>query len=396
MSPRVRGALVVALAIVIAAIVGMDSNGRLGMPSPAGAGFAPDERGAETTLQRQQAPVFKTASINPPQGVRMVHVASLTECPVGNLVMVWYGGRTECAPDVRIFLARSGLWDNAWSPPEAILSGERVGKALGHPVKSLGNAILLAGHDGTLRLLFTSISMGRWSGCRLVTCVSRDAGKTWTNMQPLRISPFFNLSDVVRNRPVSLIGGGWCVPIYHELTCKFPEILWLDDRGGILSYSKTRIAGGHTASQPSLVPLDERRAIVLLRSVSDTRKVCVSRTSDGGMTWTPPEATELPNPDSGICAIGLSDGRIMLAFNDSSEVRTPLSLATSSDEGRTWKRIAVLESEPGATFSYPYLMRGSDGLIRLAYTYTWEPRERKEIRISTFNEAWVDSQERKP
>ena len=297
---------------------------------------------------------------------------------------------------MKLFFARRGLGDNAWSPPEAILSSGRVGKDLGHPVKSLGNAILLPGRDGALRLLFTSVAVGKWSGCRLLTCVSRDAGKTWTGMQPLRLSPFFNFSEVVRNRPVPLIGGGWCVPIYHELTCKYPEILWLGDRGETVSVFKTRIAGGRTTSQPSLVPLDEKRAIVLLRAVTDVRKTFVSRTGDAGLTWTTPEATELPNPDSGISALALSDGRILLAFNDSPENRNPLSLAVSSDEGRTWKRVAVLESAAEATFSYPYLMRSSDGLIRLAYTYTWEPTKTKEIRVSTFNEAWIASKENAP
>jgi len=396
MSCGVRCTLVVALAIVIAGIGRWDWKTPWRLPPPAGAGFAPDDRGAETAVQKQQPPLFKTESVTPPQGVKMVHVASLAECSQGTLVMVWYGGKTECAPDVRLFCATHGLADGAWSPPEAIFSSERVGKDLGHPVKSLGNAILLPGRDGALRLLFTSIAVGKWSGCRLGTCVSRDGGKTWTRTQPLRLSPFFNFSDLVRNRPVPLIGGGWCVPIYHELTCKYPEILWFDDRNGTISFSKTRIAGGRTTTQPSLVPLDERRAIVLLRSVTDARKIFISRTSDRGLTWTPPEATDLPNPDAGICALGLSDGRILLAFNDSPENRNPLSLAVSSDEGRTWKRIAVLESEAEATFSYPYLMRGSDGLIRIAYTYTWEPKKTKEIRVSTFNEAWIASKEIAP
>ena len=396
MSGGVRGTLILALVLVIAAVVQPGWKKPWRLPPPACAGFAPDDRGAETAAQKKQPPLFKTESINPPMGVKMVHVAALAECPQGTLVMVFYGGTAECAPDVNLYLARAMLSGSAWSTPEAILSPERVGKDLGHPVKSLGNAILLPGRDGALRLLFTSIAVGKWSGCRLNTCVSRDAGKTWTGMQTLRLSPFFNFSEVIRNRPVPLIGGGWCVPIYHELTCKYPELLWFDDRDGPISYSKTRIAGGRTTTQPSLVPLDEKRAIVLLRNVTDTRKIFLSRTNDGGLTWTPPEATELPNPDSGICALGLSDGRILLAFNDSPENRTPLSLATSSDEGRTWKRVAVLESEAEATFSYPYLMRSSDGLIRLAYTCTWGPKKRKEIRVSTFNEAWIASKENVP
>jgi hypothetical protein len=48
----------------------------------------------------------------------------------------------------------------------------------------------------------------------------------------------------------------------------------------------------------------------------------------------------------------------------------------------------VLEKEAGASFSYPYLMRSSDGMIRMAYT-----RKGKVIALSSFNEEWIASQE---
>lgn len=390
----VRGAPAVALAIAVVAAVRPDWKNLWRLPPPAGSGFAADDRGADPAALKRERPIFRTDFVDPPSGVKMVHVASLAESPEGTLAMVWYGGRTECAPGVTIYLSKSGLEGGGWSTPEAILSPERVGKDLGHPVKSLGNAILLPGQDGSLRLLFTSIAVGKWSGCRLDTCVSTDAGKTWSQAKPLRLSPLFNFSEIVRNRPVRLAGGGWCVPIYHEFASKYPEILWVDDRNENVTFSKTRIAGGCTTTQPSLVPLDEKRAIVLLRNVTKARKIFLSRTSDGGLTWTPPEPTALPNPDSGISALRLSDGRILVAFNDSAKNRISLSLAVSSDEGKTWKRVAVLESDEGATFSYPYLMRGSDGLIRVAYTHTWEQKKAKQIRVSSFNEAWVAMKEK--
>jgi len=46
-----------------------------------------------------------------------------------------------------------------------------------------------------------------------------------------------------------------------------------------------------------------------------------------------------------------------------------------------------LQRDEKASFSYPYLMRRSDGLIALAYT--WRSRE---IRCLTFNERWLGDQ----
>ena len=106
------------------------------------------------------------------------------------------------------------------------------------------------------------------------------------------------------------------------------------------------------------------------------------------MDWPFLTATELPNPDAGISGLRLSDGRLLVAFNDSAKDRSDLTLAVSSNRGRSWKRVAVLEKEPGASFSYPYLMRSADGMIRMAYT-----RKGKVIALGSFNEEWLASQE---
>jgi predicted neuraminidase len=79
---------------------------------------------------------------------------------------------------------------------------------------------------------------------------------------------------------------------------------------------------------------------------------------------------------------------LLAAFNDSAKDRSDLTLAITSDHGKTWKRVAVLEKEAGTSFSYPYLMRSSDGMIRMAYT-----RKGRTITLSSFNEAWLKERE---
>src|SRR5262249_46646329 len=56
---------------------------------------------------------------------------------------------------------------------------------------------------------------------------------------------------------------------------------------------------------------------------------------DNGKTWSAPAATALPCPGSGIDAVQLKDGRSLLAYDNSPEVRHPLCVAVSPD-GRTW------------------------------------------------------------
>ena len=329
-------------------------------------------------------PVLIKEVINPEQGLPMVHVASLAQMSDGIMAAVWYGGSAECQPDVQIYFSQQEP-GAAWSAPRVIMTRERAERDMRRPVKALGNALLLANPDGSLQLLFVTIAMGKWSGSQLNSCLSKDGGFTWSRAERLTLSPFFNFSELVRNRAISQQGGGWCVPIYQEFLGKFPELLWLGEREGKLTYQKTRIAGGCSTFQPSLIPVSEEYAEVLTRDYTDARRIHTSFTRDGGVAWSTMKATELPNPDAGISGLRLSGERLLIAFNDSAKDRSNLTLAIASADGKTWRRVIALENEPEANFSYPFLMRTTDGMIRMAYT-----RKGKAIALTTFNEAWLN------
>jgi predicted neuraminidase len=338
---------------------------------------------APATAQASADPLLQTETINPAQGLPMVHVAALAQTPDGILHAVWYGGTAECHPDVKIYLSEKEPGGH-WTAPRAIMTREQAERDLGRPVKAVGNALLIAEADGSLRLLFVTISMGKWSGSQLNSSVSNDDGMTWSPAKHLTLSPFFNLSELVRNRPLPLDGGGWCVPIYQEFLGKFPELLWLGSNG---SYLKSRIAGGCTSFQPSVIPIDDSKAVALLRDYTDDRKIFRSFSDNSGNSWSRPAPTSLPNPDAGVSGLLLSDHRMLAAFNNSPKNRSDLSLSITPDEGMTWSPPISVEQEAGASFSYPYLLHSADGLIRLAYT--WKGRE---LRLITLNESWLNSQ----
>ena len=79
--------------------------------------------------------------------------------------------------------------------------------------------------------------------------------------------------------------------------------------------------------------------------------------------------TDLPNPNSGIDAVTLADGRQQLVYNHSDRDRSPLNFAVSSD-GDKWQAAILLEDEPLAEFSYPAVIQTGDGLVHC--TYTWK------------------------
>ena len=330
---------------------------------------------------------FREEFINAGQKLDFVHVASIAELDDHTLAALWYGGPYEYSRANTVYFARQ--LNGSWLKPRAIMTAPRAENDLGRPIKCLGNPLFLPYHNGSLRLLFVTIAMGKWSGSQLNTSVSQDGGLTWSQTERLSLSPFFNLSELVRNRPIPT-SDGWCVPIYQEFLGKFPELLWLKDVHGNLVARKTRIAGGCSSFQPSLIPLDARRAVVLLRDYTDARRIFLSRSADGGLSWSKPVATNLPNPDAGISGLQLGDGRLLVAYNDSTSKRDSLSLALSSDEGGSWEQLATLESDRNKSFSYPYLIQSSDGVIHMAYS--WNSTL---IKMVSFNMTWISEQKAK-
>jgi predicted neuraminidase len=366
----------------------------LGMAAVLGLHFLPARTQSRPAPPRfQVAPVMTAPTNSPPShrvedlggGVASVHVASLCEPAPGQLAAAWYGGSREGAKDVAVFFSRRD--SRGWSAAVPVVTAETARQELGHYVRKVGNAVLFADAQGKLSLLYVAIAIGGWSGSSLALKESTDLGQTWTPSRRLILSPFFNISTLVKNGATPLENGGWAVPIYQELFGKFPEILWLQERAGTPTAVRTRVFGGRTAFQPALVALDAQNALMLCRTASEQRDLFATRSADGGQTWSTPQPTGLPNSDSGVDAIRLRDGRLLLAFNDTNSGRANLRLAISPNGGTTWQRGPYLEQEPETEFSYPFLFQAKNGEIHLAYTW-----KRRAIRVVSFNSTWLDAQ----
>jgi predicted neuraminidase len=330
-------------------------------------------------------PLFREEFVDPKPPHAMSHVASIAELPNGLLAATWYAGSREGASDVAIYFSTRSPAEGRWSPPRAVVTRETAARDLNRYIKKVGNAVIFADRAGTLWLLYVTVSVGGWSGSSLNLTTSTDEGVTWTAGRRLTLSPFFNLAELVKNAPVAVADGGWVVPIYHELASTFPELLWLRTSEGRFHATKSRISAGWYGYQPALTPLDDDSALAVLRDDGATKSVAVARSDDAGRRWSRPEIAPLPNPDSGLDAIRLSDGRLLIAFNDSVSGRDNLRLAMSRDDGRTWGGVATLADEAGGDFSYPFLMQARSGEVHLVYTW-----KRTAIRHVTFNTAWLD------
>jgi predicted neuraminidase len=129
--------------------------------------------------------------------------------------------------------------------------------------------------------------------------------------------------------------------------------------------------------QPTLFETEDGRVVALMRS-RDPRKVCRAESKDGGKTFTPAEETELPNPSTGLDVVKAGPRELFLIYNHTPIGRAPLSLAKSTDDGKTWKKVRDLETEPGE-YSYPAMILSAAGMLEM--TYTWRRTHIKHVRL---------------
>lgn len=301
------------------------------------------------------------------------HASTVVEAPDGSLLSAWFGGKKESNPDVAIWLSRFA--DGKWSAPE---------KAAKVREEAHWNPVLFRDAKGMLYLFFkVGVDVPHW---QTYWSHSTD-GVTWS--EPVELVP----GDVggrgpVKDKPIILADGAWLAPASTELDKWKPskdmnDVGWrpFADRSedGGATWQRTddflidrETIHGIGAIQPTFWESKPGRVHALMR----TGGGCIARTdsTDGGRTWSPVYPTDLPNNNSGIDAVKLEDGRLLLVYNPISRNwgdRTPLYLAVSKDDGKSWTNLAALETEPGE-YSYPAIVRTKNGV---AVTYTWR-RER--------------------
>lgn len=293
-------------------------------------------------------------------------VAALPGPGPERLIASWYAGSAECAPDVALFTAR---WSAAegWSAPEVLV--DTPGRAEGNPVLGLAPS-------GRLWLIFATLLGRRWTSCRLRRMHSDDGGIHWSEPEDL---PGAEVGWLVRNKPLEH-GSAWLLPVYDEVAWE-GFVLRSEDGGASWTPSgRMRAEGG--CIQPSLLPEPDGTLAALLRCGGRGGPVWLSRSADGGDTWSAPIATAVPNPNSGCDGLVRADGSWALVANDLPAGRQVLALRTSDDRGASWPGRGILAEGPGE-YSYPAVIPAADGGLHILYTH-----ERTSIRHLRVGAGW--------
>jgi predicted neuraminidase len=358
------------------------------------------------------------------------HAANLMELHDGTMACVWFGGSMEGRSDISVYMSRLERGSTQWTVPMQLSDDAE---------RSEQNPILFPAPDGSLWLLHTAQTSGNQDTSIVRRRISLDNGKSWGPTERLLDAP---VGTFVR-QPIHVHSDGtWLLPVF---TCRtLPGEKWdgsLDesavlrstDRG--VTWQRVAVPDSVGCVHMSIVPAAGDRLLGFFRS-RWADFIYATRSDDGGLSWTRPVPTVLPNNNSSIQALRLADGRLAMIFNASSSAdaterraslydeledaaptspsaaqpavdapvrrafwgapRAPMTLALSEDDGQTWPWQRNLEVGDGwcmsndsarglnREYSYPSIRQSADGALHLAHTVF-----RQHIRHARVQPDWA-------
>jgi predicted neuraminidase len=323
-------------------------------------GFLCTEASAELTIKKIFGPEIP--------GGTYKHPAAIEELSNGDLYIVYYGGDGEYEGDTAVFGSRRAKGTFTWSSPQKIADT---------PDRSEGNAVIWQAPDGIVWLFYVTRYGDTWSDSVVKYKFSKDNAGTWTDSELLS----FEKGTMVRSQPIVLTNGDYLLPVYHETgadrdrtaadTCSY--FFRFTPKSRTWSVTK-RIHSANGNLQPAVVQIDDDRLIAYCRPGGDfepdpNRFAIRAESRDGGATWSRGVDSEFPNPNSAVDLIMLRNGHLLLVYNDTNVGdRMPLTVAISTDDGKSWPHKRHIVNIPGDTAAYPYIIQSADGRLHGVYT----------------------------
>lgn len=289
------------------------------------------------------------------------HASTICETADGSMLAAFFGGSYEGAADVAIWTSRLIKGSKYWTPPKKVATGidsQGAQVACWNPV-----LYRVPGPNDQVMLFYKSgARIPDWVGHVLH---SKDGGRTWQ----INHLPKGQLG-AIKNKPLK-VGRKIIAPssIEPDWQPRF-EISTNNGRtwNQVLVPRDTTII----AIQPALLQLPNDTILALCRTKNGF--LAQTYSTDGGSKWSPMTLTDIPNNNSGIDAITLSNGLHVMVYTPCGLVagtefgpRTPLVLGISRD-GHHWTPILTLENQPGE-YSYPSIVQSQDGTLHIVYTF---------------------------
>jgi predicted neuraminidase len=330
----------------------------------------------EIKVERILGPEIKTGDYK--------HPANFDELRNGDLYLAFFSGQGEYNDNsAAVFGVRLRKGETQWSAPEALARD---------PFHSLGNPVIWQAPDGLVWLFYVSRYGTHWADSRIAGKISRDGAKTWSD------SFIVAREDgmMVRGHPIVLHNGDYLLPIYHEVgrdtetvDANCTSLFLRFDAATKLWQAGDRIRSRLGNIQPAAVELEPKHLLAFCRRGGDYAGrpdgwLVRSESHDDGRTWSEGGDSAFPNPNAAVDFIKLRNGHLLLVFNDSFTNRTPLTVAISTDNAKTFPHRRNI-AEGRGDFGYPTAVQTSDERIHIVYTSD----ERTVVRHAVFAEAAI-------
>jgi len=308
------------------------------------------------------------------------HPASIAELNNGDLYLSYYCGSGEYEEDAKVYGSRLPKGESQWQAPKVIADT---------PWRGEGNPVVWQGPNNIVWLFYVVRYGDTWCTSHIHYKISTDDANTWSDSALLTLEP----GTLVRCKPLLLKDDKFILPIYRE-TGNDPELLAPDTSSVFFihdlkthtwtqsNYVRSRIGN----LQPSVVALSDTHLLAYCRRGGGYTPmpdgfIVKTESFDAGKTWTDGVDTEFVNPNAAVDLLKLKNGHLLLFYNNTIIDRSPLSVAISMDNGKTWeiKRDLVRGDD---SYAYPYSIQLNDGRIALVFT----SHERSEINLAIFTE----------
>lgn len=265
-----------------------------------------------------------------------------------------------------------------WSDiPDSILSCNLTG--------SLMSVSLLRLNNGDIALFYLNKKDNK--SCIPYLSISTDDGDSWEKPKPCiedRIG-YFVLNN---NRVIKLSSGRMIMPValhnpdnttvsyYDKIFNDISEIYcyYSDNDGRSWTCGKkVTVPEGVLVQEPGVIELKGKELMIYMRTDEGCQYQAFSK--DSGVSWTIAEPSIIKSPLSSASITRIPQTKDLLMVWNNNEVkgqmydgnRSPLCLAISKNEGKSWQNVKTLEENLDKWFCYTAICFLNDNEILLSY-----------------------------
>ena len=256
------------------------------------------------------------------------------------------------------------------------------------------------------------------SDCRPFLRTSQDEARTWS--EPVAVIPDADAGYYVvnNNRVIQLSSGRLVIPAAQHTTPAAARpggstemvhtayghvVCYVSDDGGATWQRGQQVLvaarpdGKRVMIQePGVVALADGRLMIFCRTDAGSQYVAYSR--DGGVSWSPLRASDIISPLSPASIARIpTTGDLLLVWNNHDAapaalagLRTPLTVAISTDEGEHWAHVRNIAVDPHGWYCYTAIAFAEDHVL-LAHS-AGDRRENNGLavlRITRLPVAWL-------